>query len=441
MSLNTNFNVNPYYDDFDEQKKFLRLLFKPGYAVQARELTQAQTLLQNQIGRFGDHIFKNGSLVTGGQTFLQDATYLKLDTEYAGTAVDAAGFDGMTITNIAGTKRGEVIVAYDANAGTGDPKTLLIKQIYGSAFTDGETITTVESAPAFANISTSGVGTGQTFSVNQGVFYYDGFFIQNDAQTIATSKYDNNTANARIGFEITESVVVSSEDTSLLDPAQDASNFQAPGSDRYKIQLVLATRSGVTKKSPLSEYDSARTGGLIAINLREGDEVVDAAVITNKDEILLVSKNGMSLRFQADDESLRPMGRSSTGVIGMKFRKGDELLSMSAIKEDKKPKFVLTATDGGFAKRTPLDEYREQGRGGIGVKAAKIDEDSRGVLVGALIVQPNDEVLAITSAGTVIRTAVSEIRETGRDTLGVRLVNLENGVSVVSITRLVDEVE
>jgi DNA gyrase subunit A len=134
------------------------------------------------------------------------------------------------------------------------------------------------------------------------------------------------------------------------------------------------------------------------------------------------------------------MGRSATGVIGMKFRKGDELLSMSAISKNNK-NYVFTATDGGFAKRTQLDEYRTQGRGGIGVKAAKIDEDSRGVLVGALIVQPNDEVLAITSAGTVIRTAVSEIRETGRDTLGVRLVNLENGVSVVSITRLVDEVE
>lgn len=243
MSLNTNFNVNPYYDDFDETKKFLRLLFKPGYAVQARELTQLQTLLQNQINRFGDNIFQNGSIVTGGQTFLQDATYLKLDTDYSGVAVDALAFNGLTITNLAGTKRGEVIISYDANAGTGDPKTLLVKQLYGAPFASGETITTVESAPAYANVSTSGVGTGQTFSINEGVFYYDGFFIKNDAQTIATSKYNNTTANARIGFEITESTVVYSEDTSLLDPAQDASNFQAPGSDRYKIQLVLATRS------------------------------------------------------------------------------------------------------------------------------------------------------------------------------------------------------
>jgi hypothetical protein len=243
MSLDTNFNVNPYYDDFDETKKFLRLLFKPGYAVQARELTQLQTLLQNQVGRFGDHVFKNGSLVTGGQTFLQDATYLKLDTDYAGSAVVANSFIGLTVTNVAGTKRGEVVTAYDANLGLGDPKTLLIKQIYGTTFTDGETITTVEDAPQFANISTSGVGTGQIFSVNEGVFYYDGFFIKNDSQTIATSKYDNTTANARIGFEIIESIVEYTQDTSLLDPAQDASNFQAPGSDRYKVQLVLSTRA------------------------------------------------------------------------------------------------------------------------------------------------------------------------------------------------------
>ena len=243
MSLNTNFNVNPYYDDFDEDKKFLRLLFKPGYAVQARELTQLQTLLQNQTSRFGNHIFKNGSLVTGGQTFLQDATYLKLNSDYAGTAVSVSNFNGLSITNSDGSKRGEVIVVYDADSGTGDPKTLLVKQLYGNTFTSGETIQTVQAAPAFANIATTGVGTGQIFSISEGVFFYDGFFIKNSSQSIATSKYSNTTANARIGFEITESVVVSSQDTSLLDPAQDASNYQAPGSDRYKVDLVLATRS------------------------------------------------------------------------------------------------------------------------------------------------------------------------------------------------------
>ena len=245
MSIDTNFNVNPYYDDFDEDKKFLRMLFKPGYAVQARELTQAQTILQKQIERFGNHVFKNGSVVTGGSTFLQDVTYIKLDAEYAGSTVTANNFVGTSIVdNISTpTKRAEVVKVYDADAGTGDPKTLLVKQIYGEAFTSGDTILTYESSPTSANIATSGVGTGQVFSVNEGVFYYDGFFIKNDTQTIATSKYSNTTANAKIGFEITESTISSSSDTSLLDPAQDASNYQAPGSDRFKINLVLATRS------------------------------------------------------------------------------------------------------------------------------------------------------------------------------------------------------
>jgi len=205
--------------------------------------------------------------------------------------------------------------------------------------------------------------------------------------------------------------------------------------------LAIATRGGIVKKSPLVEYDSPRAGGLIAINLKDGDEVVSAALVSEKDELLLVSRNGMSLRFVADEESIRSMGRSTSGVIGMKFRGSDQLLTMAAITDISSPKFVLTATDGGFAKRTPLEEYRPQGRGGLGVKAAKIDEDSRGVLVGAMIVEASDEILAITSGGVVIRTACSEIRETSRDTLGVRLVNLDEGISVVSITQVKDESE
>ena len=204
--------------------------------------------------------------------------------------------------------------------------------------------------------------------------------------------------------------------------------------------LVIATQSGMVKKSPLGEYDSPRSGGLIAINLKDNDEVVSAALVTAKDEFLLVSRKGMSLRFSSSDESIRAMGRSTSGVIGMKFRVGDQLLTMAAINGASDDQFVFTATDGGYAKRTPLSEYREQARGGIGVKAAKIDEDSRGVLVGAMIVQPTDEILAITSSGVVMRTPVSEIRETSRDTLGVRLVNLDGGTSVVSITQVKDAI-
>lgn len=241
MSLDTNFNVNPYYDDFNEDKKFLRVLFKPGYAVQARELTQLQTLAQKQIDRFGQHVFQNGSRVLGCQTVIQDATYINLSSTYTTTDVIANNFVGQTILSTDESKRAEVIKVYESNAGTGEPITLMVKQLYGDAFTSGETIKTNETNPTFAN--TSGVGTGQTYSVNEGVFFYDGFFIKNSPQTIALSKYSNTSSNVKVGFEITESIVKSTSDTSLLDPAQDASNYQAPGADRYKIDLVLATRA------------------------------------------------------------------------------------------------------------------------------------------------------------------------------------------------------
>ncbi|MTA06489.1 MAG: DNA gyrase subunit A, partial [Actinobacteria bacterium] len=152
--------------------------------------------------------------------------------------------------------------------------------------------------------------------------------------------------------------------------------------------LVLATKGGLVKKTPLSEYDSPRTGGLIAISLKPGDEVVSASLVRNGDELLLVSKKAMSLRFTTDDDSLRPMGRSTSGVIGMKFREGDELLTMARVdSQSSQGAFVFTATDGGYGKKTPIDEYRLQGRGGIGIKAAKIDEDSRGTLVSALVLE------------------------------------------------------
>ncbi len=205
----------------------------------------------------------------------------------------------------------------------------------------------------------------------------------------------------------------------------------------YEVEpyLVLATKNGLVKKSALVEYDSPRAGGLIAISLRSEDEVVSASLVSGSDELLLVSKKGMSTRFSANDESLRPMGRSTSGVIGMKFRDGDELLTMSRINAQDSSLLVFTATDGGYGKKTPLDEYRLQGRGGIGIKAAKINEDSRGVLVSALVLREEDEVLAITSAGTVMRTPASEVRQTGRDSMGVRLVNLADGVTVVSVTK------
>ncbi len=195
--------------------------------------------------------------------------------------------------------------------------------------------------------------------------------------------------------------------------------------------LVLATRDGLVKKTALGEFDSNRSGGVIAINLREGDAVIAARLVSADDDLLLISRKGQSIRFHANDSALRPMGRATSGVIGMRFRQGDELLAMMVAQPDA---FVFTATDGGFAKRTPIDEYPVQGRGGQGVLTARLTDD-RGGLVGALIVGTGDEIFAITSGGGVIRTRSDEVRPTSRATMGVRLINLADGDAVVGISR------
>ena len=195
--------------------------------------------------------------------------------------------------------------------------------------------------------------------------------------------------------------------------------------------LVLATRGGMVKKSRLSDYDTNRTAGLIAINLREGDEVVSAFTVSAADDILLVSRNGMSLRFHADDASLRPMGRSTSGVTGMKFRDGDELISANVVTEGS---YVFVVTEGGYAKRTSVDEYRVQGRNGFGIKVAKLVED-RGALVGGLIVDEEDEVLVVMSSGKVVRSNVNEVPAKGRDTMGVIFAKPGEGDSIIGVAR------
>jgi DNA gyrase subunit A len=196
--------------------------------------------------------------------------------------------------------------------------------------------------------------------------------------------------------------------------------------------LVLATRKGYVKKTRLVDYDSNRTGGVIAITFRdEDDELIGAELVGEHDDLLLVSRKAQALRFTADDEQLRPMGRATTGVTGMRFRPGDELLSMAVVRPGS---CVVTVTDGGFAKRTPINEYRRQGRGGLGIKAAKISED-RGSLVGALVVDERDEVLAIRSSGGVTRTPVGDVPVTGRDTMGVKFVRLDTRDDIVAIAR------
>lgn len=264
MALNTNFNVDPYYDDFNEDKNFHRILYKPGYAVQSRELTQSQTILQDQIKKFGDHVFKSGSIVTGGQIFVQNTAYINLASTYSGSDITAANFDQEYITNTTGTKKAYVLRAYSADSATGDPVTLIINQMYGSNFTADETIITANTdgnaVNYYANTASSNpTGNSKTFSINSGVFYYEGFFVKNQPQSIAISKYDSSNAAGLIGFEVTEDIVDYTQDTSLLDPAQSASNFQAPGADRYKISLTLSKRSldstDLSQFIELSQFD------------------------------------------------------------------------------------------------------------------------------------------------------------------------------------------
>ncbi|TQS41449.1 DNA gyrase subunit A [Cryptosporangium phraense] len=200
--------------------------------------------------------------------------------------------------------------------------------------------------------------------------------------------------------------------------------------------LVLATRNGLVKKTKLTEFDSNRQGGVIAINLRDGDELVGAELINEDDNLLLISKQAQAICFKADDETLRPMGRATSGVIGMRFSGEDELLSMHVAREGMD---VLVATEGGFAKRTPIEEYPVQGRGGKGVVTARI-VSKRGRLIAALAVTTDDELFAITSNGGVIRTPVRQVRRTrDRNTMGVKLMELPAGVTLVAIARNEDE--
>ncbi|MFG2101507.1 DNA gyrase subunit A [Micromonospora echinaurantiaca] len=200
--------------------------------------------------------------------------------------------------------------------------------------------------------------------------------------------------------------------------------------------LVLATKNGLVKKTRLEEFDSNRSGGIIAINLRDEDELVGAALVSSEDDLLLVSKNAQAIRFNATDEALRPMGRATSGVIGMRFAEDDVLLAMEVVRPGMD---VLVATNGGYAKRTPIEEYPVQGRGGKGVLTAKITE-RRGGLVGAVVIDPDDELFAITSNGGVIRTPVKPVRRTrDRNTMGVKLMDLPDGVTIVAIARNADE--
>ena len=195
--------------------------------------------------------------------------------------------------------------------------------------------------------------------------------------------------------------------------------------------LILATKKGLVKKTALEAYDTSRAGGVIGIKLREDDEVVSAMLASEQDDLLMVSRKGMSIRFSASDESLRPMGRDTSGNIGMSFRAGDELLSADVITDKG---FVFVVTEGGYAKRTSVEQYREQKRSGLGIKVAKLEE-KRGDLIGALIVDEEDEVLVVMASGKVMRSPVAGVPAKGRDTMGVVFAKFDDDDAVIGLAK------
>ncbi|MEV1293099.1 DNA gyrase subunit A [Pseudonocardia sp. NPDC049635] len=222
-----------------------------------------------------------------------------------------------------------------------------------------------------------------------------------------------------------------------LQPDEEIAQVMQIKDYQARPYLVLATRNGLVKKSRLTDFDSNRTGGLIGINLRDDDELVGAVLCSAEDDLLLVSAEGQSIRFTATDDALRPMGRATSGVLGMRFNSGDQLLALGVIRPDT---YLLVATTGGYAKRTPIEDYPVQGRGGKGVLTLQYDR-RRGTLVGALIVGIDDELYAITSTGGVIRTSAREVRKAGRQTKGVRLMNLGESSTLLAVARNAEETE
>src|SRR4051794_36310 len=253
-------------------------------------------------------------------------------------------------------------------------------------------------------------------------------FFTNKGRVYRTKAYDLPEANRNARGQHVANLLAFQPDETIAEVMTIKNYEVAP-------YLVLATKAGLVKKTKLSDFDSNRTGGIVAINLRDEDELIDAALIASTDDLLLVSKKAQSIRFRADDEALRPMGRATSGVIGMRFAAQDELLAMEVVQDDME---ILIATDGGYAKRTKVEEYPVQGRGGKGVLTARI-VSTRGGLVGAMTVRPEDELYAITSDGVVIRTSVAEVRRAQRQTMGVRLMNLPDGVNLVAVARNADE--
>ena len=255
MALSTDFNVDPYYDDFSADKSFYRILFRPGFAVQAREVTQLQTILQKQIERYGQHTFKDGSKVLGGELTLDtDVNSLKLETQFSGTNVNVASFANGIVTGGSSNARAK-IVATQAATTTTQP-TLMFHYLSSKSLSDGETLT-MEGTSTQANTVSSGgasglansVANGSVVSIDSGVFFVGGYFVFNSAETLILDAYSG-TPSYRVGMGITESIKTSDDDSSLLDPASGSYNYAAPGATRYKVELALSKQE-TTSSDPV----------------------------------------------------------------------------------------------------------------------------------------------------------------------------------------------
>jgi hypothetical protein len=271
--MTINFNTAPYYDDFDSSKNYHRILFKPGYAVQGRELTQSQTILQNQVTSFADNIFKQNSPISGGQvTSNFNCFYIKLQATYNNANIDVSKFSNQNIQDATGTVLAKVIavVAATGTEGVGDPPTLIVSYKSGNHFSDNSTIFVVDSNIAAQTAISGSTGSSSVASIAQGIFYVLGNFVQVNPSTIVLDKYDN-TPSLRLGLTITETVVDYIGDPSLLDPAIGASNYQAPGADRYQINLTLSTR-------PIALGDDSNFIELVRYTNGQANKLVDSTV-------------------------------------------------------------------------------------------------------------------------------------------------------------------
>jgi hypothetical protein len=302
-----NFNVDPYYDDFDQTKNFHRVLFKPGVAVQARELTQSQTILQDQITKFADNIFKQNSPVTGGQVTTNFGVYyIKLQS------VDVTQFSGLLVQNATGTVLARVLAV--AAAANGDPDTLVVSYLSGNHFTDGSVIYDVNSNLTATAIATGSTGSASIASISQGVFYVLGNFVQVSPSTIILDKYDSK-PNLRVGLTIGETIQDYIGDSSLLDPAVGASNYQAPGADRYQISLTLSSR-------PLAFGDDADFIELVRITNGSVAKMVDGSVYNVIDDYFAKRDYETNGDYVVNDFKLTPKTNTNSTKYTLSVGKG-----------------------------------------------------------------------------------------------------------------------